>query len=449
MLNIKKFLKYEDLLKTIVVKSLKFLKNKVDYAEVSIKKSIGHNFLIRTGKLETLELNDDIYISIIVYKNNRKGSASSNNLKWSSIKKTIFTAIEISEQTYLDKYLIVPKKKYFFSDYVDLKTFYPIMYTLKEILKLTILTENYSINFDHKIFNSEGSNFYSSNSIFVFGNTYNIIKSYKTSIYFLSISVLAKNKSSVKSNFNYTLSRNFNTLDKPKKIGEKCSKMVLKKLNSKKIISQKIPVIFSKEISNSLFKHLFYAIQGVNVYKKSTFLLNFLNKKIFPSWLNIFENSQLLGGLGSRLFDNEGIFSKPKYIIKNGILKTWLLDNYSSNRLNLKNTGNSGEIYNWIFSNTLNQKFFFKDLLKKMKTGVIINELMGQGVDINTGNYSRGASGFWVENSKIKYPISEITVSGNLKKIYKNIICMSNDTNFKNEILSGSILVKSANISGL
>jgi PmbA protein len=258
--------------------------------------------------------------------------------------------------------------------------------------------------------------------------------------------MVAQDKNSMQRDFDYSISRKINNLENSETLGKKTAKRVVSRLGSKKIQTMKSSVIFSAEISHVFFSHLVNAISGDNVYQKSTFLINNLKTKIFPDWLNIKENPHLKTGLGSKPFDNEGVSTNPRYIIQNGILQTWLLNSYNARKLQLESTGNCGGIYNWLVSNN---NISFKELLKKMNQGILITELMGQGVDIVTGNYSRGAVGFWVENGSIAYPVNEITISGNLKRMWSNILNISTDTDTRNNIQCGSILLSEMQISGI
>jgi PmbA protein len=448
MYEIKEILKQEEFLKKIILKYILEIQEKVDDASILIKKKYDTNVVVRNGLQEYIEFNDNVLFIVTIYSQNRQGSASSTDLSIESINKTISSAIKISKYTSVDKFSGLPEFDLYTYKTLDLDLFHPSLISLKKQIELAFLTEKYALNYDPRIINSEGSNFSSSNNIFAYGNTKGIIQTYKHSQYFLSACTIGQGNLSHKKerDFYYSISRKIDNLKSPKYIGRKCSKKVLIKLNSKKISSQKLPIIFSSEVSSSIFFYLSQAIKGTKVYKKSTFLLNSLNKCIFPKWLNIFENPHIKKGLYSAPFDSEGIITKPRFIIKNGILCTWLLNNYSSKKLNLKNTGHADGIYNWIFIQKYN--FSFYDLLKKMDTGLVITDFMGDGVNLVNGDFSRGASGYFVENGRFKNSVSEITISGNLKDMYKNIICMSNDYDVQQSIQSGSVLISKLIISG-
>ncbi|CAL4318426.1 Metalloprotease PmbA [Buchnera aphidicola (Periphyllus testudinaceus)] len=448
MNEIKNFLKQENSIKNIILKSLNIIKKIIDEAYIRVEKTNNIEIIVRNGKTEYIEFHNDFEFFVSVYSNNKRGTSISTDFSMSSIKKAIFSAINISKYTSVDKYSGLQNFNLSKNKILDLDLFHPISFNLKKSIKLAYLAEKFALNYDPRIINSEGGCFSINNSIISFGNTKGVLESYKSSRYLLSTCVLAKNKNSnnIERDYYYSESRKIDNLESPEIVGKKCSKRVLLRLNAKKIVTQKCPVILSSRVSYSIFKYLSQAINGYSVCKKSTFLLNSLEKLIFPKWLNILDNPHVIEGIGSAPFDDEGTLTSPCFIIKNGFLKTWLLNSYTSKKLGLKNTGHSGGIYNWIFIQKDN--ISFNKLLKNMNTGLVITELMGDGVNIVNGDYSKGASGYFIKNNCFKHSVSEITLSGNLKNIFKNILYMSNDYNYKNNIQCGSIFISEMNVSG-
>ncbi|CAL4318429.1 metalloprotease PmbA [Buchnera aphidicola] len=449
MYELKDILKDEQTLKKIIFQALFELQGKVDDSHICIQKTYNNIITVRNGLTEYIEFSDDIFFSITVYLNHRKGTVTSTDISIKSLKRTINSAIEIAKLTSPDYNSGLPKFNLFSYEALDLDLFHLSILDLKDGVKLARLTEKYALNFDKRIINTEGSCFSSSIKITAFGNTKGIVQTYKSSEYSLSVCTISQERHSKKKerDYYYSISRKFNDLKSPKYIGNKCSERALMRLNSHKISTQKLSVIFISDISSEIFDCLAQAIQGDKVYKKSTFLLNSLQKVIFPVWLNIFENPHIKRGLYSAPFDNEGTLTKPRFIVKNGVLQTWLLNSYSARKLNLQNTGHAGGIYNWIFLQKNNIALEF--LLQKMNFGLVITDFMGDGFNLVNGDFSRGASGYLIENGTFKHAISEITVSGNLKEIYKNIVCMSNDYDRRKSIQSGSILISEINISGM
>jgi PmbA protein len=428
-----------------VKKTLNLVKNKTIGIEVFIKKRIGISVNVRNSIIENVEYNKDGALFITVYNKFSKGSVSSKNFSISSIQNMLDTAINISKYSSSDFFSGLPDIELLCFNAFDLDLFHPIELNVEDVVKFLILSEKEAFRFDKRIVNSEGSFFNSYIDINVFGNSLGMLEKYKSTRYTSYNCMIAKDKHSMQRDFYYSVSRKINNLEKPEILGKNASSRAISRLGSKKINSQKCPVIFSAEISHVFFSHLISALNGDKVYQKSTFLMNDLDKNIFPDWLNIQEHPHLKQGLGSKPFDEEGVSTTIKYIVKKGILQTWLLNTYSSRKLDLRSTGNAGGISNWIITHN---KISFKELLKTMNQGVLVTELMGQGVDIINGNYSRGAIGFWVEKGSITYPINEITISSNLKDMWKNILSISNDIDIRNNIQCGSILLSEMQISG-
>lgn len=433
-------------LEKIIENTLSIVKLHFYEAEILIYKSIGINVSTRFGKTENIEFNNDKIIFITVYFKNKRGSASSTDLSANAIKKTLAAAIDIARFSSQDLFSGLADAKTLAYKAKDLKLFYPADIDISQAINFASESEIFALNLDNKIKNTEGGGFNVNYGIKVFGNTHGMLQSYYFSKYLMSSCVIAQEKENMERDYAYTVSRNLDNLKTPMWVGQEAASKALMRLSPKKIGTMKTSVVFSAEIAESLFLHLADAINGNNIYQKSSFLLNSLKKQIFPSWLTIEEKPHTIAGLYSCPFDNEGVITKKRYIIYNGILMTWLLDTYSSRKIGLSNTGHAGGIYNWHV--TTYKKTKFQDLLKELDNGLLITELMGQGVNKVTGNYSRGAAGFWIEKGKIKYPVSEITISGNLHNMWKNILNISNDIDIRNNIQCGSLLMKDINISG-
>ncbi|QCI15781.1 metalloprotease PmbA [Buchnera aphidicola] len=443
---IKEIEKEESLLLNTVKKTLQLALNQTTSVEVYIKKTIGISVNVRNSILENAEFNSDGALYITVYNKFSKGTVSSKDFSINSIKKMLEIAMHISKYSSSDFFSGLPNIKLLCFNAKNLDLFYPCEFDIKKAIEFCILSEKEAFKFDQRIIHSEGSCFNSHLTINIFGNSLGMLEKYKSTRYSMYNCMIAQDQYSMQRDFDYSISRKIDDLEDVKILGQKTAKRVISRLNSKKISTIKSPIIFSSEISHSFFSHLVSSISGDNVYQKSTFLIDSLEKKIFPDWLNIEEQPHLQKGLGSKPFDNEGVSTNNKFIIQNGILKTWLLNTYNARKLNLESTGNCGGIHNWLVSHN---NISFKKLLEKMYQGVLIIELMGQGVDIVSGNYSRGAVGFWVEKGMISYPVNEITISGNLKNMWRNILNISSDIDRRNDIQCGSILVSEMQISGI
>ena len=310
------------------------------------------------------------------------------------------------------------------------------------------MSNNYyagNVIYNNGITNTEGGSFNSHYGVKVFGNSHGMLQGYCSTRHSLSSCVIAEENGDMERDYAYTIGRAMSDLQTPEWVGADCARRTLSRLSPRKLSTMKAPVIFANEVATGLFGHLVGAIAGGSVYRKSTFLLDSLGKQILPDWLTIEEHPHLLKGLASTPFDSEGVRTERRDIVKDGILTQWLLTSYSARKLGLKSTGHAGGIHNWRIAG---QGLSFEQMLKEMGTGLVVTELMGQGVSAITGDYSRGAAGFWVENGEIQYPVSEITIAGNLKDMWRNIVTVGNDIETRSNIQCGSVLLPEMKIAG-
>ncbi|WMY97097.1 MAG: metalloprotease PmbA [Arsenophonus sp.] len=426
--------------------ALSIAKKKCDAAEVLVNTIKGINVSTRFGKIENIEFNSDHLFHVIVYYKNCKGIASSTNLNLKIIENTVKLAFDIAKYVSEDPFVGLPDIDLLAYKAIDLKLFYPFDMDFKKAIQLASQAEISALKTDKKIKNTEGGNFNSYYGIKVFGNTAEMLQSYCLSQHSISSCVIAQENNSMERANYYTVARKLEDLQSPQCVGYNAANRALSRLYPKKIYTMKTAVIFVAEIAAELFYHLVHSISGYNIYRKSSFLLHDLGKKIFPSWLTIKEKPHLIGGLASSPFDDEGVKTNQCNIVDQGILQTWLLNSYSGRKLGLKSTGHASGIHNWFITH---QELDFNALLKEMWKGLVITELMGQGVSLINGNYSRGACGFWVENGVIKYPVSEITIVGNLKDMWSNIVMIGNDIDTRGKIQCGSLLLSEICVSGL
>ncbi|WWP01625.1 MAG: metalloprotease PmbA [Candidatus Dasytiphilus stammeri] len=421
-------------------------KSGIDGAEVTILRTIGYNLSTRYGELEQLEFNNDDAIYITVYSKNMTASSSSNDLSYETIKHAVLTAVNLVRYTSTDPYRGLADYDLLAFEELDLDLFHPIDLNIAQAVELAARAECTALAADKRIKKTEGGYFNSYTGIKVFGNSYGMLQSYCSSRYSISTGVVAEQNNKMERDYAWTMSRVFTKLDSPEIIGYECARRTISRLIPRKHHTMVAPVIFISEIAIELFYYLVEAISGNNVYRKTTFLLNALGEQIFPEWLSIEEQPHLLQGIASAPFDNEGVRTQERTIVKNGVLQNWLLDSYAAKKLKLKSTGHASGIHNLRIVGSHNLSFF--NLLKKMGKGLVISELLGQGVNIITGDYSRGAVGFWVENGEIKYPVNEITIAGNLREMWKNIIAFSDDLERRRKIICGSVLLQDMKIAG-
>lgn len=417
----------------------------LDAAEAGISYASGLSATVRLGTVDTIEFTEDKTLGLTVYKGKRKGSASTTDLSKEAIKSSLEAASRIAEYTEEDACAGLADKDLLARKIPDLQLYHPFDIAPEQAIHFAKECEDIARSYDPRIVNSEGATFSTHKSYRVYGNSEGFMGAYPATRHSLSCVVIAKTKDSMQRDYDYTVARDHHDLESRTKIGKHAAERTLKRLNAQKIKTCQAPVIFASEIAGGLWGNLIAAISGGNLYRKSSFLLDHLDKKIFPDFVNVIEVPHLIKGLGSSPFDLEGVVTKRHDIIKEGILKSYVLNSYSARKLGLISTGNSGGIHNLEISHSHKD---LNALLKQMDKGLLVTELMGHGVNIVTGDYSRGASGFWVENGEIQYPVEEITIAGNLKDMFKNLQAIGNDIERRGSIFTGSLLLDHMMIAG-
>ncbi|EMI7478458.1 metalloprotease PmbA [Morganella morganii] len=432
-------------LEQAVSQALSIAQKGCDSAEVAVSRTTGMSVSTRMGEVENVEFNSDGALGITVYHNQRKGSASSTDLSEEAIARTVQAAIDIAKYTSEDPCSGPADRDLLAFEAPDLQLFYPSEVSADQAIDYAANAEKAALSADPRITNTEGGSFNSHYGIRVFGNTLGMLQSYCSSRHSMSACVIAEENGDMERDYAYTIARNLDDLKSAQWVGEECARRTLSRLAPRKLATQKAPVIFAPEVATGLFGHLVGAISGTSVYRKSTFLLDSLGKQILPDWLTIRELPHVIGGLASTPFDSEGVRTEDRLIIENGVLNNWLMTTYAARKLGLKSTGHAGGIHNWHIAG---QGLGFDDMLREMGTGLVVTELMGQGVSGITGDYSRGASGFWVENGEIQYPVSEITIAGNLKDMWASIIATGDDIETRSNIQCGSVWLPEMSIAG-
>lgn len=435
----------QTILEQAVEHALAFAKPRSDAAEVAVNKTTGLSVSTRYGVVENVEFNSDGALGITVYLGQRKGSASSTDLNPAAIERAVQAAVDIARYTSEDPYSGVAEADLLAWDAPDLDLYHPLDISPDRAIELAAEAEQVALQRDKRIVNSEGGGFSSHAGVRVFGNSHGFLKSYCSTRHSLFSSVIAEQDGQMERDYAYTSGRDFADLHSAQWVGEECARRTLARLSPRKLTTRKAPVIFAPEMASGLISHLVGAISGSSVYRKSTFLLDALGQQIFPEWFSIEEKPHLLKGSASTPFDSEGVRTEARTIVDQGVLQTWLMTNYSARKLGLHSTGHAGGIHNWRIAG---QGSNFEQLLAKMGTGLVVTELMGQGVSALTGDYSRGAAGFWVENGTIQYPVSEITIAGNLQDMWRNMVTIGDDIDPRGNIQCGSILLPEIKIAG-
>ncbi|WP_301098440.1 metalloprotease PmbA [Otariodibacter sp.] len=442
----KELQKQEQQLREAVKLALSLAEKSGATAEVGVTKVAGLSVSTRLEQTENIEFNNDGSLGISVYLGNRKGNASTSDLQTKSIQQAVESALAIAKYTSEDEYSGLADKELMAFNAPDLDLYHQVEIDVDQAVQLAIEAEQYALNYDQRIVNSEGATFNSHSGIRVYGNTYGMLQSYLSSRYSLSCSVIAAHDEQLERDYEYTISREFDRLDSAQWVGEKSAQKAVERLNPQKLSTREVPVIFYNDIATGLIGHLAGAISGGALYRKSSFLVDKLGEKILPDWFEISEHPHLLKQLASSPFDSEGVKTQDRTIIENGILQTYLLTSYSARKLKMQTTGHAGGIHNWqVKPNRLGG---LETLLREMDTGLLVTEMLGSAINGVTGEYSRGAAGYWVEKGKLCYPVAEITIAGQLQDMYKNIVAVANDIEHRSNIQTGSILLERMKISG-
>ncbi|WP_428613030.1 metalloprotease PmbA [Shewanella sp.] len=414
-------------------------------AEVAISKQQGLSVSTRLKEVETVEFNKDGALGITLFRDGCKGSSSTSDLSPEAIRRAVKAADDIARFTSEDPFNGLADAELMAKQIEDLELYYPHETTPAELEALAASAEAAALDSDARIKNSDGASANAHTGAKVYGNSHGFLNGYVSSRYSLSCVVIGEQDGHMQRDYDYTVARNFSDLWTPEAVGLKAAQKTLSRLGARKIATTKLPILFAPDVATGLMGHLVGAISGSSLYRKSSFLLDAIDTQIFPEWFSIAEQPHLKGALASACYDSEGVATIDRNIIDSGVLSTYLLTSYSARKLGLTNTGHAGGIYNWTLSHTGQT---FDELVKQMDTGLIVTEVMGQGVNGVTGDYSRGAAGFYVEKGEILYPVEEITIAGNLKEMYRSMVAVGKERDLRSSIRTGAILLDEMKIAG-
>lgn len=419
--------------------------------EASAGVEAGYTTIVRKGEVETLTHHRSQEIIVTFYVGQRTGSASTSDLSHAAIKATVQKAYQIAILAQEDPYAGLPEAKYLAMDYPDLDLCHPWDATPEQAIELAKSCEEAAFNIDRRITNSEGVTVNNYTRIHSHANNYGFLGSYPTSRHSMSCMLLAKDASTddggMERDYDYTVSRNAKNLLSPEKLAQNAVKRAVSRLGAKRISTQKVPVILAADLARGLIGHLITGISGPALYRKASFLLDCLGQPILSSHLTLDERPHEPQGLGSAPFDSEGVKTQARQIVTDGVLQSYVLGSYSARKLGMQTTGNAGGVHNLCVTSA-QPKLDLPELLKAMDTGLLVTELIGHGVNMITGDYSRGAFGYWVENGVIQYPVHEATIAGNLKEMFVNIRLMGNDVDQRGNIRTGSLLIDGMTVAG-
>lgn len=415
-------------------------------AEADVSLVTGLSVSVRKSEVETVEYNQDRGLGVTVYIGQCKGSASTSDFSMQAVRETVAAACGIAKYTSGDPYAGLADPALMAYGYPDLDLYHPWEVDADEAIKIGIECEQAARAVDAKITNSEGASVSTHQGLRVYGNSHGFVGSYPTTRHGISCSVIAQEGDDMQRDYWYSSSRMYSGLEDASEVGKQSAQRALKRLGGRRVKTGKFPVIYAADIASGLFGHFIGAIRGESLYRKTTFLVDSLGKTIFPEFINLSEQPHIKQALGSAPFDGEGVKTASRDLVKDGVVQGYVLSSYSARRLGMVSTGNAGGVRN--LSVSTGQKSL-AELLKTMDTGLLITELMGQGVNQTTGDYSRGAAGFWVEGGEIQYPVEEITVASNLKTMFSGIQEIGADVDYRKNIRTGSILLNEMTIAGL
>lgn len=418
----------------------------VEQSEVSLHQGTGVSVTARQQELETVEKHNDAQFVISVYKDHKTGSASSADMSKQGIRATVDAAISIAKFTGADKCFGLADEHLMASDLRDLDLNHEWSIGVDDMVNLALRCENAALQSSKDITNSEGASVNSYSGSAVYANSHGFLSDKKGSQHSISCSVIGQKGESMQRDYWYDSNRNPSLLDSVESIGEHAAKRTVARLGARQIPSCQASVMYDPQMAKSLIGHLIGALKGGAIYKKASFMLDKVDQAVLPDFMTIAENPHRVGASGSAMHDGEGV-ATPEYraIVESGRLTSYVLGSYTARKLGLQSTANSGGVRNLTVSNTGQT---FDELLAQMGSGLLVTELIGSGINMVTGDYSRGAAGYWVENGELQYPVEEITVAGNLVDMYRNIAAIGTDIDARGNTECGSIVVENMTIAG-
>lgn len=414
-------------------------------AEAAVGESTGLSVTVRLGEVETLEYQRDRSLGVTVYSGQRKGSASTANLTPAAVEETVRKALSIASFTADDEYAGLPDSELMAGHLPDLDLSHPWELEASQAVELARRCEAAGLAHDPRIKNSEGASVATHRKLRVFGNSHGFIGGYPSTSHSVSCVVLGQQDGDMQRDYWYTAARDWRALEDVESVGRKAADKAVRRLGAGKIPTRKAPVLFGPELARGLIGNFTGAIGGGAQYRRTSFLLDARGEQVFPEAISLIERPHLRGALGSAPFDGEGVATRDRELVVNGVLDGYLLDCYSARKLGLVTTGNAGGVHNLVVQGEMLDP---KSLLRRLGTGLLVTEMMGQGVNPVTGDYSRGASGFWVENGELVRPVHEITVAGNLRKMFLGIVALGDDVDTRGAIHCGSLLIDEMTIAG-
>jgi PmbA protein len=415
-------------------------------AEAAVSQDTGLSVAVRLGEVETLEHQRDRSMGITVYFGHRKGSASTADFSPEAVRGAVAKACSIARFTAEDSCAGLADPELMTRHPPNLDLAHPWDVTADEAIEIARNCEAAALGFDARINNSEGASVATHRGLHVYGNSHGFVGGYPTTSHTVSCVVLAGSGEEMQRDYWYTSSRDWRDLESGEAVGRESARRTLARLGPRKLTTRRAPVLFVPELARGLIGHFIAAIRGSSQYRQSSFLLNAVGRQVFPAGFRISERPHIPKAVGSAPFDEEGVMTRDRELIEDGILTGYILSSYSARKLGLVTSGNAGGPHNLLVAPTCDGGL--GELQRRLGTGLVVTELMGQGVNTVTGDYSRGAAGYWVENGEIQFPVAEITIAGNLKDMLQGIVAVGNDVDVRGGVRVGSMLLEDLTIAG-
>jgi PmbA protein len=415
-------------------------------AEAAVSQDTGLSVGVRLGEVETLEHQRDRSMGITVYFGQRKGSASTADFSMDAVRATVAKACSIARFTASDECAGLADAALMAKAPPDLDLSHPWDVSADRAIEIAKSCEAAALGFDSRINNSEGASVGTHRGLHVYGNTHGFIGGFPTTSHTLSCVVLAGSGEDMQRDYWYSSSRDWQELQDAEFIGRESARRTIARLNPRKLSTRRARVLYVPELARGLIGHFVAAIRGSSQYRQSSFLLNAAGEQIFPDYISIAERPHIHKAMGSAPFDDEGVATHDRELVAAGVLTGYILGSYSARKLKLQSTGNAGGAHNLLVTPTLSGGL--DALLKTLGSGLLVTELMGQGVNMVTGDYSRGAAGFWVEGGELQFPVAEITIAGNLRAMLKGIAAVGDDVDLRGGTRMGSVLLDEMTIAG-
>lgn len=417
----------------------------VDQAEAAASHDEGLSVTVRMGELESVERQQDRGLAVTVYRDGCKGTATTSDFSDAGVRSTVDKAVTIARYTTTDPHSGLADATLMAEHPPDLDLYHPWPVDVAAAERLALEGEDAARGHDTRVKNSEGATVVSGAGVRAYSNSHGFTGAYPSSSHSISVSVVAEESGSLERDYWYTVARASDELDTAESVGITAASRAVRRLGSRRLSTRTVPVVFAPELARSLFGHLVAAIRGTSQYRKASFLLDCAGERVFPKAIRIDEVPHIPRAFGSAPFDSEGVATRPRALVADGVVTGYVLSSYSARRLGLQTTANAGGIHNLIVAPTAGP---LDSILRDANRAFLVTELLGQGVNIVTGDYSRGAAGFWIEAGEIAYPVSEVTIAGNLREMFDRLGAVGSDVDIRGAIRCGSVLIDGMTVAG-